>query len=84
RRCNEKKAKLPFNRERYRKRNIAERIFLKIKDLRRIATCCEKLSLHYLARIEIAFIKRWLKKHKNIGSTQPGVILYRINNHFTV
>ncbi|MDO4585112.1 MAG: hypothetical protein Q4D62_13540, partial [Planctomycetia bacterium] len=30
RRCNEKKAKLPFNRERYQLRNIAERIFLKI------------------------------------------------------
>ncbi|MDO4576277.1 MAG: hypothetical protein Q4D98_13805, partial [Planctomycetia bacterium] len=61
RRCNEKKAKLPFNRERYSKHNIVERIFLKIKEFRRIAARCEKLSRHYLARIEIAFIKRCQK-----------------------
>ncbi|MDO4585624.1 MAG: IS5 family transposase [Planctomycetia bacterium] len=64
RRCNEKKAKLPFDRERYQLRNIIERIIAKIKELRRIATRYEKLSLHYLAMIKIAFIKIWLKKYK--------------------
>ncbi|MDO4583499.1 MAG: hypothetical protein Q4D62_05280 [Planctomycetia bacterium] len=63
-RCNEKKAKLPFDRELCRKRNINKHIFAKIKEFRRIATRYEKLSLHYLARIKIASIKRWLKNIK--------------------
>ena len=60
-------AKTPhaFSRDLYRLRNRVERFFNKLKQFRRIATRYEKLAANYLAMIQIATIRIWLRSNES-------------------
>jgi transposase len=45
----------------YRARNLIERFFNKIKQCRRVATRYDKLAANYLAFIQLASIRLWLR-----------------------
>jgi hypothetical protein len=48
----------------YRARNLVERFFNKIKQCRRVATRYDKLAANYLAFIQLASIKLWLRVYE--------------------
>ena len=48
----------------YRARNLVERFFNKIKHCRRIATRYDKLAANYLAFVELASIRLWLRVYE--------------------
>ncbi len=50
-----------FDKERYRQRNVVERLIGKLKEFRRIATRFEKLAEHFLGVIQLGFIRIWVK-----------------------
>jgi len=50
-----------FDRRRYRRRNVVERLIGKIKEYRRIATRYDKLAESFLAMVVLGFIRVWLK-----------------------
>ena len=45
----------------YRARNLVERFFNRIKQCRRIATRYDELAANYLAFIQVASIRQWLR-----------------------
>jgi hypothetical protein len=45
----------------YRARNLVERFFNKTKQCRRVATRYDKLAANYLAFIQLASIRLWLR-----------------------
>jgi transposase len=49
----------------YRARNLVERFFNKIKHCRRVATRYDKLAANYLAFIQLASIRLWLRVNKS-------------------
>ena len=49
----------------YRARNLVERLFNKIKQCRRIATRYDKLAANYLAFIQLASIRLWLRANES-------------------
>ncbi len=51
-----------FDKETYKKRNIVERCLLWLKECRRVATRYEKLAVTYAAMVNIAAIRRLLRK----------------------
>lgn len=52
----------PLNRAAYRRRNIIERMFGKLKNWKRIATRYDRLAINYLAAIAlVALATQWLK-----------------------
>ena len=51
-----------FDRERYRGRNVVERLIGWLKERRRLATRFEKLAVNFLAMIKIAMTLWFLKK----------------------
>ena len=52
-----RKIEIKYDKELYKKRNLIERIFGKIKENRRLAVRYEKSDLMFLAFITVAFIK---------------------------
>jgi len=50
-----------FSKALYRKRNLVERFFNKIKQFRRVATRYEKLGANFLAMTKLAAIRIWLR-----------------------
>ena len=48
--------------ELYRKRNLVERFFCKLKQFRRIATRFDKLARNYLAALHLAATRIWLRQ----------------------
>ena len=50
-----------FDKQKYRQRNIVERVIGWLKECRRIATRYEKKAVHFLAMVKIAIIRRLLK-----------------------
>jgi transposase len=50
-----------FDRDRYRQRNTIERAISKLKQFRAVATRYDKRAFMYLATIDIATIKIWLR-----------------------
>lgn len=50
-----------FDAELYKRRNLIERFFNKIKHFRRIATRYEKLARNYLAMLSIAATRIWIR-----------------------
>jgi transposase len=63
-RSNRKKA-LNFSPYLYRARNLVERFFNKIKHCRRVATRYDKLAANYLAFIQLASIRLWLRVNES-------------------
>ena len=49
----------------YRKRNLIERFFCKLKHFRRIATRYDKLARNFLAAVLLASTKLWLKTYES-------------------
>src|SRR5262249_9342968 len=49
----------------YRARNLVERFFNKIKHCRRVATRHDKLAANYLAFIQLAAIRLWLRVNES-------------------
>jgi transposase len=49
----------------YRARNLVERFFNKIKQYRRVATRYDKLAANYLAFIQLASIRLWLRVNES-------------------
>jgi transposase len=49
----------------YRARNLVERFFNKIKQCRRVATRYDKLAVNYLAFIQLASIRLWLRANES-------------------
>ena len=50
-----------FDRGRYRRRNVVERLVGWLKERRRLATRFEKLALHYLAIVKLAMTEKYLQ-----------------------
>jgi transposase len=49
----------------YRARNLVERLFNKIKHCRRVATRYDKLAANYLAFVQLASIRLWLRVNES-------------------
>ena len=49
----------------YRARNLVERFFNKIKQCRRVATRYDKLAANYLAFVQLASIRLWLRANES-------------------
>jgi transposase len=49
----------------YRARNLVERFFNKIKHCRRVATRYDKLAANYLAFVQLASIRLWLRANES-------------------
>lgn len=56
---------LSFSPYLYRARNLVERFFNKIKHCRRVATRYDKLAANYLAFIQLAAIRLWLRVNES-------------------
>ena len=54
-----RKRRHPFNRHLYRRRNVIERTFCRLKDLRRVATRYDRLACTYDATVCLAAIVIW-------------------------
>lgn len=54
-----RRAPLPFNERLYRKRNLIECMFCRLKDYRRIATRYDKLAANYLSSLCLAAALTW-------------------------
>jgi transposase len=55
-----RKQAIEFDREAYKRRNLIERMFNKLKNWRRIATRYDKTASSFLAFIMIASAKLWM------------------------
>jgi transposase len=49
----------------YRARNLVERFFNKIKQCRRVATRYDKLAANYMAFVQLASIRIWLRANES-------------------
>lgn len=49
----------------YRQRNLIERFFSKLKHFRRIATRYEKLAANFLAMVQLASMRLWLRVYES-------------------
>jgi len=54
-----------FSRRLYRERNLIERFFSKLKHFRRVATRYDKLATNFLAMIQRASIRLWLRAYES-------------------
>ncbi len=55
-----------FDKEKYRERNIVERLIGWLKEFRRVATRYEKNATHYLAMVKLGIIRRLLKANSRV------------------
>ena len=62
-RCNRNEP-ICFSAHLYRARDLVEWFFNKIKQCRRIATRYDKLAANYLAFVQLASIRLWLRVHE--------------------
>jgi transposase len=60
-----RKEPICFSPRLYRVRNLVERFFNKIKQCRRVATRYDKLAANYLAFIQLASIRLWLRVNES-------------------
>jgi len=56
----------PFSRWIYRQRNAVERFFSKLKHFRAIATRYDKRDDNYLASVQLASIRIWLRTYESV------------------
>ena len=49
----------------YRARNLVERFFNRVKHCRRVATRYDKLAANYLAFVQLASIRLWLRVNES-------------------
>ena len=53
-----------FSRRLYRERNLIERFFSKLKHFRRVATRYDKLAANFLAMVQLASMRLWLRAYE--------------------
>ncbi len=56
----------PFSAWMYRKRNVVERFFSKLKHFRAVATRYDKRDDNYLASVQLASIRIWLRTYESV------------------
>jgi transposase len=56
---------ISYSKKQYRKRNLIERCFNKLKQFRHIATRYDRNPLNYLAMIKIASMRLWLRVYQS-------------------
>ena len=56
----------PFNKRLYRKRNLVERFFNKLKHFRAVATRYDKRDDNYLACVQLASIRIWMRFNESM------------------
>lgn len=61
-----RKVQRSVDRELYRKRNLVERFFNKIKHFRRVATRYDKTARNYLAAVLLASVRLWLRAYESM------------------
>lgn len=54
-----------FSKRLYRERNLIERFFSKLKHFRRIATRYDKLAANFLAMVQLASMRLWLRAYES-------------------
>ena len=54
-----------FSKRLYRERNLIERFFSKLKHFRRIATRYDKLAANFLAMVQLASMRLWLRNYES-------------------
>jgi hypothetical protein len=52
-----------FSKRLYRERNLIERFFSKLKHFRRVATRYDKLAANFLAMVQLASMRLWLRAY---------------------
>ena len=57
----------PFNKRLYRKRNLVERFFNKLKHFRAVATRYDKRDDNYLACVKLASIRIWMRFNESMA-----------------
>jgi len=60
-----RKAPIPYNVQAYRQRNLVERMWCRLKDFRRIATRYDKLADNFLAMVQLASMRLWLRANES-------------------
>ena len=50
-----------YDREKYKRRNVVERLFRRLKEFRRVCTRFDKTDIMFFAIIQLAFIAIWLQ-----------------------
>jgi hypothetical protein len=54
-----------FSKRLYRERNLIERFFSKLKHFRRVATRYDKIAANFLAMVQLASIRLWLRAYES-------------------
>jgi transposase len=54
-----------FSKRLYRERNLIERFFAKLKHFRRVATRYDKHAVNFLAMVQLASIRLWLRAYES-------------------
>ena len=54
-----------FSKRLYRERNLIERFFSKLKHFRRVATRHDKLAANFLAMVQLASLRLWLRVYES-------------------
>jgi transposase len=54
-----------FSKRLYRERNLIERFFSKLKHFRRVATRYDKLAANFLAMVQLASMRGWLRAYES-------------------
>ncbi len=57
----------PFDAELYKERNFAERFFNKLKHFRAVATRYDKRDDNFLASVQLASIRIWLRSNESVA-----------------
>ena len=61
----DRKVQRSVDRELYRKRNLIERFFNRLKHFRRIATRYDKLARNFLAAVALASARIWMRSYES-------------------
>ena len=56
---------IPYSKRTYKKRNLIERFFNKLKQFRHICTRFDRSALNYLAMAKLASIRLWLRHYES-------------------
>jgi len=60
-----------FSKRLYRERNLIERFFSKLKHFRRVATRYDKLATNFLAMVQLASMRLWLRAYESTTPAKP-------------
>lgn len=60
-----RKWKSCFSKRLYRERNLIERFFSKLKHFRRVATRYDKLASNFIAMVQLASMRFWLRANES-------------------